>query len=121
MNETDFNERSEEKMKLPTQMRPAAANYAAAYSGIQEGVRPSGILPSDCCDGTVTIYSPSGSQLYQGTSGCCYSGSKAYCYPCGGEQAAWETYAKKYFPQFCSDSTPCAISLTNCGSLTPYC
>lgn len=84
------------------------------------GVMPQGILPSSCCDGNVTITSPTGQQLYTGTSGCCYDAGQAYCYPCGGEQARWEAYAKTHFAA-CQGSIPCSINLGGCGRLTPYC
>jgi hypothetical protein len=108
-------------MKLPTQMRPTAASFAAVsnLSTATAGARPQGILPSDCCDGSVEIFSQSGQSLYKGTSGCCYQGT--YCYPCGHENAKWQNYANQYFPQYCSPSAPCAVALTGCGRLTPYC
>lgn len=113
-------------MRLPRQ-RVAAPSKATDWRGetpvggvTPAGVESQGILPSACCGGTVTIYSPQGQQLYQGASDCCYSGSRAYCYPCDGEQTKWEAFAKAHFSQ-CQGTTTCAISLTGCGSLTPYC
>ena len=101
-------------MRLPIQRHLPASRpgTAAAADG--------GIAPSSCCDGEVTIYSPSGDTLYTGSSGCCYDAGQAYCYPCSGEKDHWQQYAKEHFTA-CQGSTPCSIALTGCGSLTPYC
>jgi hypothetical protein len=110
-------------MRLPTQQRShrIAGAYAPAVRSLStRNVAPSGIQPSSCCDGNVTITSPQGQVLYTGVSGCCYDSGQAYCYPCGGEQASWEAYAKTHFTA-CQTSTPCSITLGGCGKLTPYC
>jgi hypothetical protein len=114
-------------MRLPTQRKTSPTTAAdwrrkqTASNGVTpSSVEPQGIQPSSCCDGTVTIYSPQGQQLYSGSSGCCYDAGQAYCYPCSGEEAKWEAYAKAHFTQ-CQGTPTCSISLTGCGSLTPYC
>jgi len=102
-------------MRLPTQHRiqthTPQARPAPAGGDVQ---------PASCCDGKVTIYSPSGDTLYSGASGCCYDSGQAYCYPCSGQDAYWTNYAKTHFAA-CQGPTSCAVSLTGCGGLTPYC
>jgi hypothetical protein len=110
-------------MRLPTQSMSRETGLMSTANlpdSTSAGIEMSGVLPSSCCDGKVSITSPSGDVLYNGTSGCCYDGGQAYCYPCSGETATWEAYAKLHFSA-CQGPTPCAIALTGCGSLTPYC
>jgi hypothetical protein len=110
-------------MRLPVQRvlsTPGSGRLPAAAICAGKGITPQGVLPSSCCDGNVTITSPQGQVLYNGTSGCCYDAGQAYCYPCSGEQQSWENYAVSHFSA-CTGTPPCSINLGGCGKLTPYC
>ncbi len=104
-------------MRLPAQTTRMQMMPAADVRPSAEGT---GIRPSGCCDGTVTIYSPSGATLYQGPSSCCYDAGASWCYPCSNMRQHWEDYAKDHFSA-CTGSTTCAVALDGCGHLRPYC